>query len=198
MKVNLANRITIGRLLIPVVFLPLLMAEFPYAKLTALILFLIGTLSDWLDGYIARKYNMTSDFGRLMDPLADKILVASALISFIILVPSIVRAWMVVIIISRDFLITGLRLLALGNNHVLSADTIGKHKTAWQMVAIISVLVFLAYHDIIGYMPVSMNDCITAWVPVLLHILFYLVTGLTLVSGAFYLWRYRDIYYHHV
>ena len=198
MQVNLANRITIGRLLIPIVFLPILMADFQYAKLIALCLFLVGTLSDWLDGYIARKYNMTSDFGRLMDPLADKILVAAALISFIALVPSIVRVWMVVIIIARDFLITGLRLLALSNNYVLSADTIGKHKTAWQMAAIISVLVFLAYRDMTGYMPEAVNSFVASWMPVLLSILFYSVTGLTLVSGIFYLWRYRDIYYHHV
>ena len=195
---NLPNRITIFRLLIPVLFMPMLMAEFTGAKVIALALFLLGTFSDWLDGYVARKYDLTSDFGRLMDPLADKILVASALVSFVALVPDIVKVWMVVIIISRDFLVTGLRLLALRNNRILSADKAGKHKTAWQMAGIISVLTYLAYCDIAAVFPPVLTQYIVQYFPLLLLMLYYIVVGLTLISGAFYLWKYRDLYYHHV
>jgi CDP-diacylglycerol--glycerol-3-phosphate 3-phosphatidyltransferase len=195
---KLPNRITLFRLLIPLIFMPIVMAEFPGAKAIAFGLFILATFSDWLDGYIARKYDMTSDFGRLMDPLADKILVASALVSFVAIVPDIVKVWMVVVIISRDFLVTGLRLLAMRNNRILSADRIGKHKTGWQMGAILSILCYLAYFDVAFLFPQAVTSFMEIYIPLALLLFYYIIVGLTLVSGAFYLWKYRDLYNEHV
>src|SRR6187402_2465491 len=111
---NLPNQLTVARLFITVLFVAALSVEFPGNKIAALVLFLAATLTDYLDGVIARKWNLITDFGKLMDPLADKVLTASV---FICLIPfGALPAWVVIIIISREFLITGLRLLASSKN----------------------------------------------------------------------------------
>jgi len=191
---TLANRLTLVRFLLPCLFIPALMDLVPYGRPLALLIFLVGTASDWLDGYVARRWNCATDFGRLMDPLADKILVAAALVCFIAIEPKIVRAWMVVAIVSREFVVTGLRLLAVQKGIVISAQALGKHKTAWQMIAIISLLVYEALADIPAHLP----PWLAHWLPIVavptLVVLFYLVTLLTLLSGILYLWRYRALY----
>ena len=191
---NAANKITLTRILIPFIFIPSLMSNLPYGKTIALALFAVASISDWLDGYIARKLNMTSDFGRLIDPLADKILVSAALICFIAIVPDIVKPWYVVVIISRDFLVTGLRLLAAKKNTVMAADNIGKHKTGWQMSIIIATLVFLSYRELSSAFPAACTNFIFEYMPIFLKILYVGVVALTLISGVLYLWRYRSLY----
>ena len=191
---NVANKITLTRILIPFVFLPVLMSNLSYGKTIALALFIIASISDWLDGYIARKLNITSDFGGLIDPLADKILVSAALICFIAIMPDIVKPWYVVVIISRDFLVTGLRLLAAKKNTVMTAEAIGKHKTGWQMSIIIATLVFLSYQELSKIFPAIHINVIFEYIPFALKILYIGIVGLTLISGAIYLWRYRSLY----
>ena len=191
---NAANKITLTRILIPFIFIPSLMSNLSYGKTIALALFVIASISDWLDGYIARKLNMTSDFGRLIDPLADKILVSAALICFIAIVPDIVKPWYVVVIISRDFLVTGLRLLAAKKNTVMAADNVGKHKTGWQMSIIIATLVFLSYRELSSCFPPVCTNFIFEYMPIFLKILYVGVVALTLISGVLYLWRYRSLY----
>lgn len=196
---NTANKITVFRFLLPILFIPALLTNIPYGYVIALVLFLLGTFSDWIDGYIARRYNMQTDFGRLMDPLADKILVSSALICFVALPEySYVKAWMVVIIIGRDFLVTGLRSLALRNNTVIAAHAIGKHKTAWQMAGIITFLVYLALMDIYDLLPGFLQNVCTSYAPYILTILFYGITLLTFISGCIYLIKYRHLYMKNV
>lgn len=139
---NLPNQLTVARLFMTLFFVAAMSIQFPGNKIAALVLFLLATLTDYLDGFIARKYNLITDFGKLMDPLADKVLNAAA---FILLIGyGAIPAWAVIIIISREFLITGLRQLALSKNIVLPAEKIGKHKTAWQMITIIFFLTLLA------------------------------------------------------
>ncbi len=191
---NAANKITLTRILIPFIFLPALMSDLPYGKTIALALFVVASISDWLDGYIARKLNITSDFGGLIDPLADKILVSAALICFIAIMPDIVKPWYVVVIISRDFLVTGLRLLAAKKNTVMAAEAIGKHKTGWQMSVIIATLVFLSYQELSNTFPSIHINFVFEYIPFALKILYIGVVGLTLISGAIYLWRYRSLY----
>jgi len=191
---NAANKITLTRILIPFIFIPSLMSNLSYGKTIALALFVVASISDWLDGYIARKLNMTSDFGRLIDPLADKILVSAALICFIAIVPDIVKPWYVVVIISRDFLVTGLRLLAAKKNTEVAADNIGKHKTGWQMSIIIATLVFLSYRELSPCFPATCSNFIFEYMPIFLKILYVGVVVLTLLSGVLYLWRYRSLY----
>ncbi|MCX7847414.1 MAG: CDP-diacylglycerol--glycerol-3-phosphate 3-phosphatidyltransferase [bacterium] len=190
---KLPNRITVARVLIPLVFIPALMGDWPYGRLIALMLFLFGVASDWLDGYLARRYHCTSNFGRLMDPLADKVLVVSALICLAVRDPQYVKAWMVVIIVAREFLVTGLRLIALQANIVLSAEGIGKHKTAWQMIAITSLLAFHAFNDLRNFLPKTLYQWVDYALPPALMGVFYLATALTLISGALYFWRHRNI-----
>ena len=119
-----------------------LSVQYPAHLTIALLVFLIASLTDYLDGVIARRWNLITDFGKLMDPLADKILTASA---FICLIPyKALPAWVVIIIISREFLITGLRLLASSKGVILPAEKLGKHKTAWQMITIVFFLALLS------------------------------------------------------
>lgn len=191
---TLANKITVFRFVLPVIFIPVILSDMPYARLIALLIFLVGTLSDWLDGYVARRCNTLTDFGRLMDPLADKVLISAALICFIAVAPAIVRPWMVVIIISRDFVITGLRTLAARHNTVIAAHAIGKHKTAWQMIGIIALLLYLALLDMHALLPDAIHSITTAYAPLALHVLFYAITLLSLISGIVYMYTYRTLY----
>ncbi|MCK5852826.1 CDP-diacylglycerol--glycerol-3-phosphate 3-phosphatidyltransferase [bacterium] len=195
---NAANKITLARIFIPFLFIPVLMSNMPYGKTIALALFVIASISDWLDGYVARKLKITSDFGGLIDPLADKILVSAALICFIAVVPEVVKPWYVVVIISRDFLVTGLRLLAAKKDTVMAAEAIGKHKTGWQMSIIIATLVFLSYQELSRTFPAIHLNFIFEYVPFALKILYIGIVALTMISGALYLWRYRSLYRQNV
>ena len=145
---NLPNRLTLGRLFLTVLFVGFLSSSTHWGDVVALILFVTASFTDWLDGYLARRLNQVTNFGRLMDPLADKVLVASALICLIPL--QALPAWAVIVIITREFLITGLRQLAAGQGVVLPADPLGKHKTAWQLITILFFLILLAAGDCFG------------------------------------------------
>ncbi len=132
---NLPNKLTMFRvILIPFFIVFLLIPIPPYDKWIALAIFVIASLTDLLDGKIARKYNLVTNFGKFMDPLADKLLVCSALICLIELdkIPS----WMVIIIIAREFIISGFRLVASDNGVVIAASYFGKFKTTFQMLAV--------------------------------------------------------------
>src|SRR3954454_8190010 len=140
---NLPNKLTISRFLLTVAFLLVMFSKMPFHETIALILFVAGGITDFLDGQIARSRKLITNFGILMDPLADKIMVCSAFIAFVGL--KWIPAWMVVIIVARELAITGLRLLAASKNIVLAAEGYGKHKTISQIVAIISILVLYSY-----------------------------------------------------
>lgn len=132
---NLPNKLTIFRvILIPFFIVFLLVPITAYDKWIALAIFIIASLTDLLDGKIARKYNLVTNFGKFMDPLADKLLVCSALICLIEL--NKIPSWMVIIIIAREFIISGFRLVAADNGVVIAASYWGKFKTTFQMVAV--------------------------------------------------------------
>lgn len=132
---NLPNKLTMFRvILIPFFIVFLLIPLTPYDKWIALAIFIIASLTDLLDGKIARKYNLVTNFGKFMDPLADKLLVCSALICLIEL--NKIPSWMVIIIIAREFIISGFRLVASDNGVVIAASYFGKFKTTFQMVAV--------------------------------------------------------------
>ena len=138
---NIPNQLTVARFVLTVVFLAVLFSGIPYHYSLSLILFGIASLTDYLDGKIARRDNLITDFGKLMDPLADKILTGSAFIAFVGL--DLMSAWMVIIIVARELAITGLRLLAASKNIVLAAERFGKHKTISQKTASLSVLLMI-------------------------------------------------------
>ena len=132
---NLPNKLTLFRvILIPFFVVTLLIETIPFNNLIALSIFIIASFTDFLDGYIARKNNLITNFGKFMDPLADKLLVCSALICLIDLerIPS----WMVIIIIAREFIISGFRLIASDKGIVIAASYFGKFKTVSQMIAV--------------------------------------------------------------
>lgn len=151
---NVPNMLTVSRLGLAGVMMALLTMPLPFAKSAALLVFAVGGFTDYLDGYLARKHNLISAFGRLMDPLTDKVMVCAAFVSFVEItvmyggkpVP-LVPAWIVVVIIAREFLVTGLRLLAANRGNVISAGKWGKHKTVWQIVAIVILLLGVAVRE---------------------------------------------------
>ena len=135
---NLANKITILRILMIPIFMAFMLMKFPYHMEAALVVFLAASLTDKLDGYLARKYNMITDFGKFMDPLADKLLVTGA---FVILIQlGRIEAWIVFIILAREFAVTGLRTLAAAQNVIIAASNYGKIKTVTQIIAIVLLL----------------------------------------------------------
>src|SRR2546428_5361113 len=142
---NWANRITLSRLVLTVLFVVALNSSWQYARTSALLIFLIAGLTDFVDGEVARRYGIVTNFGKLMDPLVDKIMMAAAFISLVPL--KAVPAWAATTVVARDFLITGLRLMASAQGRVLPAERLGKHKTSWQ---IITVVFFLALISTVG------------------------------------------------
>lgn len=141
---NLANKLTMIRMiLVPIFLLFIAVKGIPYGTILATVVFVIAAITDKLDGYIARSRNQITNFGKLMDPLADKLLVSSALVSLVEF--QIIPTWVAMIIIAREFLVTGLRSLAASEGIVLAASKWGKAKTATQIVAIIFALINLTY-----------------------------------------------------
>jgi CDP-diacylglycerol--glycerol-3-phosphate 3-phosphatidyltransferase len=184
---NLPNRLTLGRLILTVFFVAFLSTDTHWGEVVALALFILASLTDWLDGYLARRLNQMTNFGKLMDPLADKVLVASALICLIPL--GALPAWAVIVIITREFLITGLRQLAAGQGHILPADPLGKHKTAWQFITILFFLILLAAGDIFGDESRWLRFLWVKVGPILIGITIIL----TIYSGLAYLWKNRNL-----
>jgi CDP-diacylglycerol--glycerol-3-phosphate 3-phosphatidyltransferase len=190
---NLPNRLTCSRFLLTVVFVAVLSTKWPFANCAGLILFVLAGITDYLDGSIARSRSLVTDFGRLMDPLADKIMMASA---FILLVPEFAfPAWVAVAIIAREFAITGLRLLAASKGVVLPSEQLGKHKTVWQIVCVIFFLFLLALAELerAGVLTGLVYWWGYAWIYVGRALIATVLT-LTLYSGFGYLWNHRDLF----
>jgi len=143
---NLANKLTLSRIGLTIIFMLLLFLYWPYAKLCALVVFMLASFTDYYDGKIAKRHNSITDFGKLMDPIADKILVLAAFLAFVEL--KIIPAWMVMIIIFRELAITGMRLMLLSRKAVIPASRAGKHKTVSQMLSIFVILVFLSIRQL--------------------------------------------------
>jgi len=187
---NIANRLTMLRIILTFVFMFFLFIPALWAKATALLIFIFAALSDFFDGRIAQKRNMVTDFGKLMDPIADKILVLAAFAAFVQI--QLIDAWMFVIIVAREILITSLRLFALNKGKVLSAAKAGKHKTLSQMVVIFYILGFIVLKEAI----LAFSTWNPAWESFFrnsIYMMMLLTVGLTLYSGLSYLWENRKV-----
>ena len=191
---NLPNKLTVARFVLTVAFLGAMFVPFPFNTTVALGLFCLASLTDYFDGKLARKYKLITNFGILMDPLADKILVCSAFIAFVGL--GWMPAWMVVIIVARELAITGLRLLAASKHVVLAAERFGKHKTISQIVAIIAILVFNSYLSwgVVGQYVFGLPIIHGPWINWFEPLSIWVAVILTLLSGGVYLWRNRQMY----
>lgn len=170
---NLPNKLTCLRMVMIPFFVLFMYLDVPYARMIALAIFVAASLTDTADGYIARKYNLITDFGKFMDPLADKLLVCSAMICLVR--TGELPAWIVIIIIAREFIISGFRLVAADNGIVIAASWWGKIKTVCQMAMIIVILL-----DIDALRPLEL-------------VLIAAATVLTIVSLADYIMKNRKV-----
>lgn len=144
LKMNLPNKITMIRVILIPFFVFFMLTDFvPYSNVIAVAIFIVASLTDTLDGYLARKYELVSNFGKFMDPLADKLLVCSALIALVDL--GKLAGWIVIVIIAREFIISGFRLVASDNGVVIAASYWGKFKTTFQMIMIILLVLDLPF-----------------------------------------------------
>jgi CDP-diacylglycerol--glycerol-3-phosphate 3-phosphatidyltransferase len=186
---NWANRITLSRLGLTVVFVVALNSSWQYARTTALVIFLIAGLTDFVDGEIARRYGVVTNFGKLMDPLVDKIMMAAAFISLVPL--KAVPAWAATTVVARDFLITGLRLMASAKGQILPAERLGKQKTSWQIITIVFFLTLLSLAELR-----HANEKSTWWFRAWTEagpILVWITVALTIYSALGFTWRNREL-----
>jgi CDP-diacylglycerol--glycerol-3-phosphate 3-phosphatidyltransferase len=193
---NLPNKLTASRFLLTIAFLAVMFSQVRFHETIALALFCAAGITDWMDGEIARRRKLITNFGILMDPLADKIMVCSAFIAFVGV--HWLPAWMAVIVVARELAITGLRLLAASKRVVLAAEGYGKHKTITQITAIIAIFVRVIIEKdqwgkpgqlIFGW---HIGD--QPWVVWFAMIATWLAIVLTFTSGWLYLWKNRALY----
>ncbi|MBS4207552.1 CDP-diacylglycerol--glycerol-3-phosphate 3-phosphatidyltransferase [Bacillus sp. FJAT-50079] len=187
---NLPNKITVSRILLIPVFLIMMLAPFGWGSFQFLgtdmdvahfigaLIFIFASVTDWVDGYFARKYQLVTDLGKFLDPLADKLLVSAALI--VLVEMQLAPSWIVIIIISREFAVTGLRLILAGTGEVVAANMLGKIKTWAQIIAIAALLLKNAPFEAIGF-PFAM---IALWVAMIF----------TVWSGYEYFHKNRDVF----
>ena len=178
---NLPNKLTVLRIIMTPFFLAALLIEFPHHFLVALILFAAASITDYIDGNIARSQNLITDFGKFLDPLADKMLTTAAFLGFIKLGIGVGIVWITFIVLIREFLITSLRLVSAGKGNVIAANIWGKAKTVSQMFAIILSILgqfFVSIFSDAVFLKASVNlvTNITLWVSAVL----------TVISGVIY------------
>jgi CDP-diacylglycerol---glycerol-3-phosphate 3-phosphatidyltransferase len=194
---NLPNKLSVSRLLlvVPFVMLFYIGMEKPQTNGVSwsLVVFLVASLTDYLDGYIARSCGLVTNFGKLFDPLADKILMASALT--MLAIERVVPAWIVIAILAREFFVTGIRQIAVSQGVVIAAERLGKHKMVWQIVTTVYFLLKIAAER------ETMFAFTRGWFEVWLlspavfgNLCIYLTAGLTLLSGVSYFWNNRRIF----
>jgi len=182
---NIANKLTVLRVILVFVFMAIIwlpLLPFETTLWLALIIFIFASFTDYLDGYLARKLNLVTNLGKFMDPLADKMLVAAAMIAIIakgdLLPAGTLPAWIVVFILLREYIVSGIRLVAASENKIIAANYLGKVKTVVQMMMIIVYLIPIHFF----------------FINILAIMLAYLALILTLVSGFEYVWQNKHIF----
>ena len=183
---NLPNKLTVARLIMTPVFLATFLIDFPHHYLVALIIFCIASITDYIDGNMARKCHLVTDFGKFLDPLADKMLTTAAFLGFIHLEIGYGITWITFIVLIREFLITSLRLVSAGKGNVIAANIWGKAKTVSQMIAIIFA--------ILGRYVVSFfqNQTFVTVTDIATNILLWISAVLTVISGVIYVIQNKD------
>ncbi len=181
---NLPNKLTLLRVLLVPVFLIFMYISVPYSYTITLVIFAVASITDALDGHIARKNHLVTNFGKFLDPLADKVLVIAALAVFAAMPEVNMGAVPLIIIVSREFMVSGLRLIAADSGVVVAAGIWGKLKTAFTMVTIVAILVWLAVVNDFG---VSVSESVSNAADIITAVLIWISVALTVISGAVYL-----------
>ncbi len=184
---NTPNKLTVLRICMTPLFMASMLIEFPHHYLVALILFASASITDLIDGKMARKYNLITDFGKFLDPLADKMLTTAAFLAFIDKGIGVGITWITFIVLIREFLITSLRLISSGKGKVIAANMWGKAKTVSQMSAIIYVL---ASQYFLSIFPA--NDTVCAVINIITNIVLWFSAIMTIISGAVYVKQNKD------
>ncbi|PWA13567.1 CDP-diacylglycerol--glycerol-3-phosphate 3-phosphatidyltransferase [Pueribacillus theae] len=186
---NLPNKITLSRVILIPIFMIFMLAPLPIGEWTLFkqtipishligaLIFIFASATDWVDGYLARKYNLVTNLGKFLDPLADKLLVTAALVSLVQL--QFAPAWIVIIILSREFAVTGIRLIAAGEGKVIAASNIAKWKTTFQIIAIAALLLYNIPFSAVSF-PFG-------------ELMLWAAFILTILSGIDYFWKNREI-----
>ena len=189
---NLPNKLTISRIVLAFVFMFFLFSKGIGFKCLALAAFILASITDFYDGQIARKLNQVTDFGKFVDPIADKVLMLAAFLGFVEM--NLAPAWMVVIIIARELIVTGLRLLAVAKGKVLAATRSGKHKTVSQIVAIITILIFIIFREAGMRVFGIWTGPVDYLFKQAIFLLMLVTTTLTIISGVSFLRRNKKIF----
>jgi CDP-diacylglycerol--glycerol-3-phosphate 3-phosphatidyltransferase len=187
--VTLPSQLSVLRILLTFVILALLLTPGWPAKVAAIAAFGVASLTDWLDGFLARRWNQTSPLGALLDPIADKVLVLGTFLGFVQL--RLIPAWMVLVILLRELIITGVRLFAASRHVVLAAAKEGKHKTVSQMLTIVVILAVLLAREAAG--PSGMNVSLDRALSAGILLCLWVTVILTLISGGSFFWRHRTV-----
>lgn len=181
-KMNLPNKLTLSRMIIAPIYLAVMLLEFKHHFLVAAIIFGIASLTDFFDGRLARKYNQITVFGKLCDPVGDKMLFLAALLAF--LKYGLCSSWVIMIVISREFIVTSLRMVAIEQGVVIAAGFWGKLKTVCQMVFTVVIMIFMQF---------GMPEFIPFSVSAVSNVLMWIVAALTVASGAVYLYNSKKL-----
>ncbi len=177
---NTANKLTLLRVVLVPVFMALLLQGGNICRYAALAVFVIASITDWLDGYIARKYNQITTFGKFVDPLADKMLTTAAFVIFLNF--GLMSPWALMIVLAREFMIAGIRLIAAGEGSVIAASMWGKVKTVSQMIAIIATILIMGNELFLGVSSLLIID-----------VLIWISVAFAVISGAEYLIKNRKV-----
>lgn len=189
---NLPNSITLCRLVLTAIFCVAASAEGVVGYAIALGAFVLGAISDWLDGYLARKLNLVTSLGKLLDPLADKILVCSGFVY--LSAKGLCPVWVTALIICREFLVTGIRQIAVEKGTVIAADGLGKWKTTFQLIFIITALVHLTFDTVVSENGlVRLLQYLSNPAHWLIPVSLWAAVALTVISGLSYFWKSRDM-----
>lgn len=187
---NLPNKLTLTRVILVPFFLLFMYLDIPYSYTIALVIFAAASITDALDGSIARKNNLVTNFGKFLDPLADKVLVMAALAVFVEIPEVNMGAVPLIIIIAREFMVSGLRLVAAGSGVVVAAGMWGKLKTAFTMATIVLILLWMSIIDDFG---VIFSSSVLNAADVVITVLIWISTALTVISGGVYLKGYWNL-----
>lgn len=189
---NLANKLTILRIILVPVFLIFITIEgIPYGTLISIAIFIIASITDKLDGYIARSRNQITSFGKLMDPLADKLLITTALVCLVEY--HVISSWVAVIIIAREFAVTGLRTVAAAEGKIIAASKWGKAKTVTQIIAIVLALINLNYQHVFLGMLEKFIKYPHKFLNVTTDVAMALAIIITIISGLDYFIKNKEV-----